>query len=272
MDFGCIKMTARIFLIGLMCGLVGCQTSIQQNFVTPKHQEMALDEQMIKNTKIVSYYFGYMHAESVANIKDEQERQAYIDMMLERGVASNRDRRAYAQGIQDRVMGKSMAYSEQMFLKANDELQIQQANQKRREGEFNRKIGENFLANNAKDPNIKTTPSGLQYKIIKQGTGKILGDEVVVHYQVSTIDGLVLWGKPYGRQVIENTQEIGEQTLRLSECCYQSFWREGLAQIGQGGIIELYVPNHQNGYGDTPYYPNLPAGMTLVYRIEVMDR
>ena len=58
-------------------------------------------------------------------------------------------------------------------------------------GEKNKKEGDAFLAANAKKPGVKTLPSGLQYKVIKEGTGPIpkATDEVKTNYRGTLIDG-----------------------------------------------------------------------------------
>ena len=61
------------------------------------------------------------------------------------------------------------------------------------EAQANKKKGQDFLAENAEKPGVKTLPDGLQYLVLKEGTGKKPGqnDEVEVHYHGTLIDGTV---------------------------------------------------------------------------------
>src|SRR5204862_7603571 len=71
------------------------------------------------------------------------------------------------------------------------EMQAKQAEQSKEVGEKSKKEGEPFLTENKKKEGIKTTPSGLQYKIITAGTGKVpqASDTVVTQYRGTFIDG-----------------------------------------------------------------------------------
>ena len=107
-----------------------------------------------------------------------------------------------SRGIKDALTGGKPLLSDQELQEAmlalqkelqgkQQELMAKQAGASKAIGEKNKKEGDAFLAANAKKPGIKTLPSGLQYKVIKEGTGPIpkATDEVKTNYRGTLIDG-----------------------------------------------------------------------------------
>lgn len=124
----------------------------------------------------------------------------------------------------------------------------------------NKVAGEKFLKENAKREGVVTLPSGLQYRIIKEGHGPKPGpdDLVLVHYKGELIDGIVfedhLTGKPipfFVSRVIKG-------------------WREALQLMPEGSRWMIYVP-YQLGYG-TEFNPNsaIQPFSTLIFEIELV--
>ena len=100
--------------------------------------------------------------------------------------------------------------------------------------------GKKFLEENAKKEGVVTTPSGLQYKVIEEGTGKTPAstDEVTVNYRGTLIDG----------KEFDSSYKRGKPaTFRLNGVI--KGWTEGLQLIKEGGKIELFVPS-ELAYGD----------------------
>ena len=103
----------------------------------------------------------------------------------------------------------------------------------------NEEEGEKFLAANAKKEGVRTTESGLQYKVIAQGNEVKPGpkDTVWVRYKGTLLDGTVF----------DQTAE-GADSVRLTLDRVIKGWQEGMQLVGEGGKIELYVPA-ELGYG-----------------------
>lgn len=100
-------------------------------------------------------------------------------------------------------------------------------------GAENLKKGELFLAQNKTKEGVKTTPSGLQYKILKVGEGKspVATDKVQVHYHGTLIDG----------KVFDSSVDRGEPiTFPLNGVI--PGWTEGLQLVKEGGKIRLFIP------------------------------
>ncbi len=107
----------------------------------------------------------------------------------------------------------------------------------------------------------KTTPSGLQYKVQKEGTGKSPGayDTVEVNYEGRLLDGRV-FDSSY-----ENKQPI---TFRLSRVI--KGWTEGLQLMKEGAIYYFIIPP-ELAYGDSSAGPLITPNSTLWFKVELID-
>jgi FKBP-type peptidyl-prolyl cis-trans isomerase FklB len=127
----------------------------------------------------------------------------------------------------------------------------------RREAELEQLArGEKFLAENAKQPGVVTTPSGLQYRILGQGNGKRPGptDSVTLNYRGTLVDG---------HEFDSSYDRGGPDTFRLGGVI--PGWTEGLQLIQEGGRIQLFVPP-KLAYGDRGPL----AHRTLIYDVELI--
>jgi len=101
----------------------------------------------------------------------------------------------FSQGLKDAFSGGKLLLTEQemkdTLTALQKELMEKQAERNKQLGEKNKKEGEAFLSENKKKEGVKTLPSGLQYKVIKEGTGKTpkAEDTVVTNYRGTLIDG-----------------------------------------------------------------------------------
>lgn len=105
------------------------------------------------------------------------------------------DADALVQGIQDALENKEPLLSpEQMnttLVKLKKKILADQQGLDRRAAADNRRAGSSFLEENAKRKGVTVLPSGVQYKILKKGSGKkpTLKDDVTVHYRITRVDG-----------------------------------------------------------------------------------
>ena len=120
--------------------------------------------------------------------------------------------------------------------------------------------GERFLAENAKKPGVVTRPSGLQYKVITEGSGASpkKTDVVTTHYRGTLIDGTE-FDSSYARN--EPTSFGVNQVI--------AGWTEGVQLMVVGDKARFWIPGAL-AYGDTPTRPGAPAGM-LVFDIELLS-
>ena len=123
-----------------------------------------------------------------------------------------------------------------------------------------RKAGESFLAGNAKKEGVTVTESGLQYEVIKAGTGAKpdATDTVTVHYTGKLIDG----------KVFDSSKERGQPaTFPLNNVI--KGWSEGVALMPAGSEYRLYIPS-ELGCGDQEV-GNIPAASVLVFDVELLE-
>ena len=112
--------------------------------------------------------------------------------------------------------------------------------------------GQTFLAENAKKDGVVSLRSGLQYKVIKEGTGKAPGlkDTVSVNYRGTLIDGTEF----------DNSYKRNEPTTFRVDSVIRG-WSEALQLMKEGAKWELYIPPElgygERGAGSSP--PNSPA-------------
>ena len=124
----------------------------------------------------------------------------------------------------------------------------------------NKAAGEKFLAENATKEGVKTTPSGLQYKIIKEGKGEIPTDSstVKVHYKGTLIDGTE-FDSSYKRN--EPTSFRANQVIKG--------WTEALTMMPVGSKWELYIPQ-ELAYGARETGGQIKPFSTLIFEVELV--
>jgi FKBP-type peptidyl-prolyl cis-trans isomerase FklB len=124
----------------------------------------------------------------------------------------------------------------------------------------NKEEGEKFLAANAKKDGVKTLESGVQYKVLKEGTGAIPADTslVKVHYE----------GRLLNDSVFDSSYKRGEPiTLR----CNQTIkgWTDAMVHMPAGSIWEVYIPQ-ELAYGEREQGIIKPFSV-LVFKIELIE-
>jgi FKBP-type peptidyl-prolyl cis-trans isomerase FklB len=125
----------------------------------------------------------------------------------------------------------------------------------------NKKLGQDFLAANAKKPGVVTLPSGLQYQILKEGTGPKpkLTDMVRVHYHGTLTDG----------RVFDSSVDRG-QPIELNVNGVIPGWTEALQLMPVGSKWKLYIPSNL-AYGDRQAGQMIAPGSTLIFDVELLD-
>ncbi len=124
----------------------------------------------------------------------------------------------------------------------------------------NKKAGEDFLAENKKKAGVKTTKSGLQYEVIKEGKGKAItkDSKVKVHYHGTLIDGTVFDSSVERKEPVEFgvTQVI-------------KGWTEGLQLMREGAKYKFYIPQNL-AYGARPAGQLIKPFSALIFEVEVL--
>lgn len=120
--------------------------------------------------------------------------------------------------------------------------------------------GEQFLADNGKKENVKTTASGLQYVVVKEGTGAqpTAEDEVTVHYTGKLVSG----------QVFDSSVNRGEPaTFPLNRVI--PGWTEGVQLMKEGAKYTFFIPSDL-AYGPQGVPNAIPPHSTLIFDVELI--
>ncbi len=125
----------------------------------------------------------------------------------------------------------------------------------------NYRKGLDFLASNAKAEGVKTTSSGLQYKVLKAGSGTVhpkATDRVKVHYHGTLIDGTVF----------DSSVDRGEPiTFALNQVI--KGWTEGLQLMVVGEKTRLFIPS-ELAYGKRSAGSAIAPNSTLIFDVELL--
>ena len=165
-------------------------------------------------------------------------------------------------GLSDGLNGDETLFSLQtvepyinaVMMKLQSRLQAQLGEKVRREGEA-------FLAANAKRPEVKTTSSGLQYEVLRQGEGTVhptASSTVRVHYHGTLIDGTVF----------DSSVERGEPISFPLDGVIRG-WTEGVQLMTEGAKFRFYIP-YLLGYGERGAGANIPPFATLIFDVELL--
>ncbi len=171
------------------------------------------------------------------------------------------DADALSRGLRDWFAGSKLALSDGELKTALAEFQTEMRNKMKaaRGGGSNAKVGAAFLAANKAKPGVVTTASGLQYKVLRTGTGKkpTDADTVSCTYRGTLVDGTEFDASPEGKPA----------SLQVAKVI--PGWREALKLMPAGSKWELVVPP-QLGYGSRGVGKIGPSS-TLVFELELLD-
>ncbi len=171
----------------------------------------------------------------------------------------------FAQAVKDMIDGKEpqvpTAEAQQIvedFFRRQEEKQRAEAAEKYKGAKSE---GEKYLSENAKKEGVVTLPSGLQYKVLKEGNGKSpkATDKVVCHYEGMLVDGTMF----------DSSIQRGEPaTFPLNGVI--AGWTEGLQLMKEGAKYRFFIP-YQLGYGERGAGASIPPFATLVFDVELIE-
>lgn len=170
----------------------------------------------------------------------------------------NIDLPTFYRGLEDIMKGKTPLLTEEQA------KEIKTANFKRineEQGAKAEKEGEEFLEKNAKKPGVTETPSGLQYIVVKAGTGArpTREDKAKVNYIGTLVDGTEF----------DNSYKRGEP-VEFPVAGVIPGWTEALQLMNVGGKYKLFVPADL-AYGERRMGQKIPPNSTLIFEVELLD-
>lgn len=201
-------------------------------------------------------------------LKDQKDKESYSlgyqfgQTLKYQGLDINVE--IYKAGIQDALGGKNPSLSQEEIQKTVSALQrrIVAARQKelKEKSEKNLAEGKAFLEENKKKEGVKTLPSGLQYKVLAEGSGKTpkAADNVTVNYKGTLINGAEF----------DSSYKRGKPTTFQVNKVIKG-WTEALQLMKEGSKWQLFIPA-ELGYGDRGAGP-VPPNSTLIFEVELIS-
>lgn len=149
---------------------------------------------------------------------------------------------------------------QQIMGKFQQQMMAKQQQKQVEDSKKNKADGKQFLLTNKTKEGVVELPSGLQYKILKLGTGQkpVATDEVEVNYEGKLIDGTIF----------DSSFERGEPISFPLNGVIKG-WTEGLQLMPVGTLFELYIPS-ELAYGDQGNQA-IPGGSTLIFKVELLS-
>ena len=206
--------------------------------------------------KKAAYYAGIQIGQQISNIMMKNINREVFGNDSTKTISLKNFMAGFVSG----VTGKNgLMTAEQAGQTAQTKMQQMKAEQMMKQYGPNKEKGEKFLAENAKKEGVKTLPSGVQYKVIKEGTGAIPADtsKVKVNYEGRTIEGKV-FDSSYKRN----------QPLTLR--CNQTIkgWTDAMVHMPVGSVWEVYIPQNL-AYGEREQGDIKPFSV-LIFKIELL--
>ena len=171
----------------------------------------------------------------------------------------------FAQAIKDTISGAELKVShkesQQIVQEFFKEQEAKQRAQAAENGKVAREEGEKFLAENAKKDGVQVTESGLQYSVIKEGTGKSpkATDTVVCHYEGFLTNGTVF----------DSSNQRGEPAAFPLNAVIAG-WTEGLQLMKEGGKTRFFIP-YNLAYGEAGAAGAIPPYAALIFDVELLE-
>lgn len=168
---------------------------------------------------------------------------------------------SFSQAVSDVLKHKTLRLSPEELQQALITHQQQQAQKQSEAGSLNKIAGDKFLAGNKTKDGVAELPSGLQYKILRQGDGEKPSpeDAVVVNYEGTLIDG----------KVFDSSYERGQPASFPVNGVIKG-WQEILIMMPVGSKWQIYVPS-KLAYGDRGAGADIGPNSTLIFDIELIS-
>ena len=197
-------------------------------------------------------------------LKDSKDKVSYsiglnIGFNLKKqNVSINPD--TFVLGLKDALAGKPQMTDEQVK-ETMTAFEKEMIDKQKAAGVKNGADGEKFLAENKKKEGVKTTASGLQYKVVKEGTGAQPKekDTVMANYRGTLIDGTE-FDSSYTRGQLATFPVSG----------VIKGWTEALQMMKVGSKYQLFIPANL-AYGERAMGPDIGPNSTLIFEVELLD-
>ncbi len=202
--------------------------------------------------------------EKSTQLKDQKDKVSY-SIGLQIGFNLGRQKvdispDVLAAGIKDALAGKPQLTTDQIKeVMTTFEKDMEQ--KQKEAGQKNKAEGTKFLEENKKKDGVKTTASGLQYKVLKEGSGAQpkKTDTVTVNYRGTLINGTEF----------DSSYKRGQPATFPVNGVIPG-WTEALQLMKVGSKYQLFIPSNL-AYGERAVGPDIGANSTLIFEVELLD-
>jgi len=212
----------------------------------------------------ILFLVSQLNAQEKVVLKDQKDKISYIlgmdigNNLKKQSVSVNP--KVFAKGMEDALAGSKSLLTEQEVQETMMAFQKEMIAKQAEVAKKNKAEGEAFLAENKKKEGVKALPSGLQYKVIKAGTGKKpkSNDMVTVNYRGTLIDGTEF----------DSSYKRGQPaTFQVNGVI--PGWTEALQLMEEGAKWQLFIPSNL-AYGERGQGPIGPNS-TLIFEVELIS-
>lgn len=219
---------------------------------------------ILKSALVLTLSFTFIHAYA-AKVESDKEKLSYsMGIFFGQNVTRqgiDLDNAAFLQAVDDVLNNNQLKLSKDEMEQVLTAYQLKEQQELAAAASSNKEKGEKFLNENKSKEGVKTLDTGLQYKIITAGEGKIPSgsSNVVVNYRGTLIDGTE-FDSSYAR---------GEPaTLGVGQVI--KGWQEALMMMPVGSKWQIYVPSHL-AYGERGAGKVITPNSTLIFDIELLE-
>lgn len=174
------------------------------------------------------------------------------------------DRELVLRGVEDGLAGSAIFSDDEIAAAMKEGVDRQQADREAMREEIAlaaERSSREFLAGNRARAGVVELPSGLQYEVLREGSGPVPTDEdfVTCRYRGTLVDG----------SVFDDTAERGKPTTFRVTGAIDGF-EEALLRMPAGSHWKLYVPA-ELAYGARGYGPKIPPNAALIFDVELLE-
>jgi FKBP-type peptidyl-prolyl cis-trans isomerase FklB len=226
-------------------------------------------KQLLAAILSVGFFFGVCQAADKVALKDQKDKESYSlgyqfgETLKMQGIDLNLD--VYISALRDALGEKEpqMSAEEMRSTVMGLRQRVAAAQQKalKEQGDKNLAEGKAFLAENGKKKGVKTLPSGLQYRVLSEGTGKTpkKSDTVTVHYRGTLVDGT----------------EFDSSIARGQPATFKvdgviPGWTEALQLMKEGAKWQIFIPP-ELAYGERGVPSHIPPQSVLIFEVELIS-
>ena len=171
----------------------------------------------------------------------------------------------FTQAVRDLLTGNHLAIDEiegqQLVIEFLQRRDAERKSEQAKLGEAAKRAGEEYLEKNAARSGVTVLPSGLQYEVVREGTGRKPKDtdSVKCHYEGTLVDGTVF----------DSSRRRGEPAVFPLNGVIRG-WTEGLQLMQEGAVYRFFIP-YNLAYGENGAGASIPPYAALVFEVELIE-